>query len=371
MATHGWGAKNYTLSASLVPYDLVKHTELLKDWHSKGSKLYSYTCTGCAPDLLDEWPFFEAEWFCGYGSTFPGYKRAPDNAPYSLRSVCVASSHSDFLVDRTENLMKNKWADGIYTDIDHATPCDNALHGCGYTDAFGRRGLTVPIFKHRDLSKRLYGVCHKHGGRYLSHAHNDFVAPYHAFIDGWCPGEQYSVAVVGKHTFYMDGMKLDDWRAEYYSPTTGAVTFMLPQWGRISPKQDKEIRFPTENLVSMAALHDVPLWAGFTNLDVINEYWQAQADFGFEDAEFCPYWENPPVTTTATDVKISLYRKPKALLAVVVNFSKDDKEVELSLPDEPGACSVILPRGTSISGKGRTWKLPVRAKNFALVKIES
>jgi len=370
MMTHGWGPRCYTLAGSLVPLDVKRHMESLKKWHDMGIKIYSYTCTGCAADLFDEWPFFEAEWSCAYGSTFPGYKRWPDQTQYSLRSVCAGSSCADFLVYRVENLMKNGWADGIYTDIDGPTPCDNHLHGCGYVDAFGRRGRSVPIFKHRELSKRIYGICHAHGGKYLSHSHNNFIAPYHAFIDGWCPGEQNSIAVIGNHTFYMDGLKADDWRAEYYSPVTGVVTFMLAQWGRMSPKEDKEIRFPTENLVAMTALYDVPLWAGFTNLDVVNEYWQAQIDFGFEDVEFFPYWEDPPVTSPTSDVKVSVYGKGRRMLAAVVNFSRADKEVELVLDERAKACAVVLPKGVAISGGGAKWRLPVRGKNFALVRIE-
>jgi len=370
MMIHGWGPRAYTLAGSLVPLDIKRHMENLKKWHDMGVKIYSYTCCGCAADLLDEWQFFEAEWFNAYGSSFPGYKRYPDNAPYTLRAVCPGSSYADFLVWRVENLMKNGWADGVYTDIDGANPCDNSLHGCGYVDAFGRRGKTVPIFKHRDLSKRIYGFCHKYGGRYLSHAHNRFIAPYHAFIDGWCPGEHYSVAVIGHHTFYMDGMKLDDWRAEYLSPTTGVVTFMLPQWGRISPERDRQIRFPTENLVAMAALHNVPIWAGFTNVDVINEYWSVLVGFGVEDAEFQPYWEEPPLRAETRGVRVSVYSKPRKMLAVVVNFSEEDKRAELLLDSPARAAVVKMPVGAKATGGGKRWSVPVRRKNFALIQFD-
>jgi len=371
MVTHGWGASCYTLAGSLVPPDVDRHVKNLAKWHKQGCKIYSYTCCGCAPDLYEEWPFFEAEWFCAYGSTFVGYKRWGDDAPYSLRSVCVGSSYADFLVGRVENLLRNGWADGLYTDIDHFVGCDNALHDCGYSDVFGRTGKTVPIYRHRDLSKRLYGVCHKYGGLYLSHNHNVFIPPYHAFIDGWCPGEQLSVAVMGKHSFYMDGLSLDDWRAEYYSPATGVVTFMLAQWGRLSPKEDQKIRFPTENLIAMAALHNVPLWANFTNKDVVDEYWAVQKAFGVDDAEFHPYWESPPVTTPTPNVRISVFTKPGRMLAVVVNFSDTDQPVSLHFARPPKECVAAMPRDvqlTSQSGRD-TWRAPVRAKNFVLVDV--
>jgi len=370
MMTHGWGPSCYTLAGSLFPCDVARHVKNLEKWHKQGITVYPYACCACAADLYDEWPFFEAEWYCAYGSSFVGYKRWGDDAPYSMRSVCVGSSYADFLVYRVENLMQKRWADGLYTDIDNFVGCDNGLHGCGYRDAFGRTGKTVPIYEHRDLSKRLYGICHKYGGLYLSHNHNWFIPPFHAFIDSWCPGEQLSVAVMGKHTFYMDGLTLDDWRAEYYSPTTGVVTFMLAQWGRLSPKEDQKIRFPTENLIAMAALHNVPLWANFTNKDVVDEYWAVQKDFRVEDAEFCPYWQDPPVKTSTTDIKVSVYRKPDRALAVVVNFGAEDRPADLQLGRGAQRCSVQMPPGGSVAGSGKAWRVTVRKKNFALVLIE-
>jgi len=53
--------------------------------------------------------------------------------------VCPRSSFADFLVWCAKENIRNDWSGGIYTDIDGAIPCDNAAHGCGFTNLFAHR----------------------------------------------------------------------------------------------------------------------------------------------------------------------------------------------------------------------------------------
>ena len=80
--------------------------------------------------------------------------------------------------------LRNDWGGGVFTDIDGAMPCDNALHGCGYADAFGQSGRTYPLYAHRAMSRRIYEVCHDFGKLYFSHCHSRWYSVFNVFNDG-------------------------------------------------------------------------------------------------------------------------------------------------------------------------------------------
>jgi hypothetical protein len=96
--------------------------------------LVAYTCAQCTAGCSPEYTFFADEWNQPYGATFSGYKRVPDDAPYSMVPVCPASSFSDFLVWCVQEHVRNDWGGGIYTDrltvsADSARPTGPAKRG--------------------------------------------------------------------------------------------------------------------------------------------------------------------------------------------------------------------------------------------------
>ncbi|NLC58901.1 MAG: LamG domain-containing protein, partial [Armatimonadetes bacterium] len=181
---YGWGQQIAALNGRLIAYDPPAQRKLIEDWRTQGKRALSYTCLQCTANLSPEYHFFGAEWNQPYGSSFSGYKRVPDEAPYSIVPVCPQSSFADFLLWCAGEHLRQEWGDGIYTDIDAAVPCDNRLHGCGYTDAFGATGRTWPLYAHRGLSRRLYALCRDAGKPYFSHAHSHWYSLFNAFNDG-------------------------------------------------------------------------------------------------------------------------------------------------------------------------------------------
>jgi hypothetical protein len=326
---YGWSKQLSYLNGRLLAYDPADQRKLVDRWRAAGKESLSYTCAQCTAGSSPEYLFFADEWNQPYGATFAGYKRVPDDAPYSMVPVCPRSTFPDFLVWCAKEHVRNDWGDGVYTDIDGATPCDNTAHGCGYADAFGRTGRTWPLYAHRGLSRRLYEACHDAGKLYFSHAHSDWYSLFNAFNDGWCPGEQYSSAVVGKPDFYMDGIPDRVWRTEFHSPTTGVPTFMLPELGRLTGEDAVKDRGPSECCLAAAMCYGVPLWAGSINQQVVEEVWAVQQQFGMEDAEFVPFWRQQEFTASDREVRVSLWTKPGKRLIVLANFTDKDRKVEL------------------------------------------
>jgi hypothetical protein len=316
---YGWGQQISYLNGRLIAYNPTEQRKLIDDWRAKGECAISYTCLQCTANISPEYLFFAEEWNQPYGSSFSGYKRVPDDAPYSMVPVCPQSSYADFLVWCVKEHLRNQWGDGIYTDIDAIVPCDNPLHGCGFTDAFGRTARTWPLYAHRGLSRRIYAACRDAGKPYLSHAHSYWYSLFNAFNDGWCPGEQYSTAIIGKPAFYMDDIPDRTWRTEFYTPCTGVTTYLLPELERFPEKQSVKDPGPSECCISAAMCYGVPLWAGSINQQVVEDVWAAQQQFGITDAQFVPYWAQKEFTVSDPDIRVSYWTKPGKRLLVVTN----------------------------------------------------
>jgi len=325
---YGWGKQISHLNGRLLAHDPKHQRAFVDRWRAKGMETRSYTCTQCTANASPEYLFFREEWNQPYGAAFSGYKRVPDDAPYSMTPVCPRSSFADFLVWCVRENLRNDWGGGVYTDIDGAKPCDNARHGCGFTDAFGRSGRTWPLYAHRGVSRRIYGACRDAGKTYASHAHSRWFSVFNAFNDGWAPGEQFSSVVMKNPYFYMDEMSDRVWRSEFCSWTSGVSTFLLPQIGRLGDKSTREQRGPSESCFAAAMAYGVPLWASL-NKSVIEEVWQAQIEFGMKNVRFVPFWKQRDLSCSNPELRVSLWKKPGRWLVIVANFTAADQTAEL------------------------------------------
>ena len=68
-------------------------------------------------------------------------------------------------------------------------------------------------------------------------------------------------------------------------------------------------------------------------LESISHIWKVMDDFGAEEAEWLPYWENQEVVRSSPkDVKVSLYlRRGKGVLLVAANIGPKDVIAQLGL----------------------------------------
>ena len=369
---YGWSKQISYLNARLIAHDPADQRKLVDKWRAKGAESLSYSCAQCTANISPEYLFFSAEWNQPYGGTFSGYKRVPDDAPYSMVPVCPRSSFANFLVWCVKENIRNDWSGGIYTDIDGAIPCDNAAHGCGYTDAFGQTGRIWPLYAHRALSRRIYEACHDAGKFYFSHCHSYWYSVFNVFNDGWCPGEQYSSGVVGKPNFYMDEIPGRTWRTEFYSPTTGVASFLLPQLSRLAGADVLKDRGPSESLIVAAMTYGAPLWAGSINHQVVEEVWAAQQAFGITGTEFVPFWKQKEFVCSDPQIRIGFWKKPGARLLVVSNFTNEPRTVELRLASaRPSAQFKAAWKSEGFSTSAGVARLTLPAKRGSLLVLDN
>ncbi|OGS38006.1 MAG: hypothetical protein A3J82_09715 [Elusimicrobia bacterium RIFOXYA2_FULL_69_6] len=177
--------------------------------------------------------------------------------------------------------------------------------------------------------------------------------------------------MAGKPSFYMDAIPDRVWRTEFYSPTTGVATFLLPEIARFSGERTPKDRGPSECCVAAALTYGVPLWVGSIHPQVVEEVWDVQRAFDMSGAEFLPFWKQALVACSDPEIRVSLWRKRDRLLLAVANFTDRERTAELRL-SAPGAAARFRgawkAEGLTSSADGA--RLTVPARRGALVLVD-
>jgi hypothetical protein len=210
---------------------------------------------------------------------------------------------------------------GLYTDTDGVVADDNPRHGCGYVDAFGRRGVTWSILAKRRFAKRLATLLRGGARHYwMTHNHTWLVPPVHGFADFWIPGEELTGKVGQNPWFYVDGLEEVAWRVEYSSEPSGIVHIMLPELERGAGLGAVADPVYTEGLLAMAAVNDVNVASPWSNMAATGQYWGLRERLGLIEAEFVGHWRpDCPVRALQPQARASLYRTRRGPVLAVAN----------------------------------------------------
>jgi hypothetical protein len=370
---HPWSldreVKRYGLSDKETPGFLSPHftsVEAVKaelgKWRAKGLEMPWYI----APDILSpqstEFQVFRDEWKNPHGVY-----------PYA----CVNSTFSLFTQREMETLVRDAGLRAIYVDCAKAYPCGNSAHGCGYRDANGKLHLTYPVRALREYFKNLYITLHENGGDDASlilHLSAGLSAPIHGFSDMVLEGEEVQY-LIGKTPSYFDLMPPDKWRT-IFGKAFGINVALLPNYGRVGPKEHRLSEALNATFLTQALLNDTPLWNLWTNEAYVNRVYSRLDDFGWAapDVRFEPYWKQDAVSVQGADLKVSIYHTAKGALLAIGNFGKEPLSGKLSLNLEklglgPGEVSVTnLLSGASLSGERPDIRVP--SENFLLLAVK-
>ncbi|MFH0796771.1 MAG: glycoside hydrolase domain-containing protein [Candidatus Omnitrophota bacterium] len=367
-----------------------------------GIKALPYTSGVIIADNNPVWDFFAAAWQnkagpVSRGATGGGYTTRRDGKKFSMTGA-DPGSWSPFLAYMADQMLSNpaynKGIGGIYVDNTAPVRQKNPYNGSGfYNDAFGRSGYSYCILGLRDLAMRLLRVIRKNKGDegiLWLHAHNLLILPIHGLGDYFYPGEQYGYLVKPadgeepKRTFYMDYLPLDIYRVEMNAQPYGVPQVLLhllpgidgkPAVNSIYPISRENL--PTENIIAMCVLHDVPFSLYTLNPESISEFFSIVDRTGMADAEFLPYWEENGLTTGDQDSKVSAYRTKDGITVVVVNFSGQDRKVTLKIDPKSYGWEnkhiVAFDERSKwgIQVYGDTLHVPVGRKNYGIVSLKA
>jgi hypothetical protein len=364
----------------------------LRMFRKHGIKGLPYTSGILIADNNPVWDFFVGAWQnkqgpISRGNTGGGYKTRRDGKSFSLTGA-DPGSWSPFLAYMAHQLLGDpQFAPdlaGIYVDNTTPYPQNNPYNGSGYRDdAFGRSGYSVPILGLRDLGMRLLRVIREQKGPegiLILHAHNDLIVPVHGLADYFFPGEQYGYLIADKPYFYMEDLPLEVLRAETNQYAYGVPQLLLhmlpsampgPVVDHVYPVTRE--RGPTDSLIAVCALHDIPFALFSLNPDGLKEYFSIVDAEGMADAEFLPYWRESGLTTEDARAKISGYQTKNGVLAVIVNFSAEDREIAVDVrPPYFGwtnAAAVDLRRKSNVPVRDGRLVVQVKGRNYTIIRL--
>ena len=308
---------------------------LVHECHKRGIKVVPYF--GYQQSMLcPEWELWGGEFAQGeagagqgdgYGASPPRYRSQP------VHQVCQSGPHQDFLVHGIARLIDEYDVDGVYLDTTgQIRPCDNGLHGCGYTTPDGRRVNTWPVFGVRRCIKRIYTVVktRKPDGIVDLHTGGGISVPSLAWATSYFYGEQY--AYLKKGTELRSVFDLPEFRTELMGHPFGVpVDFLFPYSRWLSERQ----------ALAVTLLHDVLIrpHESIPAIELTSALGRVSERFNRKHAEWLPYWRNADyvtVTPRGTDAKpgayVSLYRHPEnGVLAVISNLSSKTEDIEVRL----------------------------------------
>ncbi|MCL4720955.1 MAG: hypothetical protein KJ041_03180 [Gammaproteobacteria bacterium] len=262
-----------------------------------------------------------------------------------------APGFSDYLVSRLDGVVAELPVRGFYFDQGPPIASGNPRHLT--PDARIRPPSATDILAMRDFFKRLATAIHARGREPLVYVHNSFstVIPAYTFVTALVQGEEFNARLKGLN--YQDSVNYETLQATYLTAPTGIPVIWLEEvWSDYLARQ-RPARYRTDsagwlksaeyaalwrNFVSVALLHDAPLWTVAPQSLRRPLFWQLD-DFGVARSTFRGYWQLDP-GWRIRPILVSLWERADGKqLAVIVNrgqaarvFTAADLEPFLGAP---------------------------------------
>jgi hypothetical protein len=305
--------EDQTHVASLLPRDPSAYGRALSKLHEHNNcRILPYNFPGAVGTTDPEWDTKLDEW-----RMIPSriYKKCKGDYLWENRECCGHTGAADLHAYRFEQSLDryatNGYA-GVYFDLCDPYTCENELHGCGGTDAFGQPYATCNVLHLREYLMRIYKIAHRHNAVVMNHAHNYFNPICHGFTDYWFPGEQHHRGLEkNPEWFYTEG--LSDYELECaWNPAIKGVGMQL--LGRhdktplVNGHADEE---HTVRAMAQFLPYDVQISHGKLDPLVVDRLWGIFDDVRLQTATFRGYWEDVVNLTENPYVRASLYEWPK------------------------------------------------------------
>lgn len=315
-------------------------------WHARNMNIVPFAGMNFMPDNNPFYDYYATSWRQTIGERPTGKSygsRWQGKEFYMCSPVCPRSTYPDFLRWCVVNLMRKYDFDGVYLDGGQALQCDNACHGCGFTDAFARHIQPWSDLALRKAYRELQAAIHavKPEAILWVHAAEKNAPHIHDFADLLFPGEDIMPLVPANPKAYTDLVPLEQWQSSYYiQHTMGVAATFLGMSQKVfdsivDPPKDPEISTP---LLAMCFVHDAHLFGNFIYCKTIEKVWQIEAAAGLTapDTVFTGYWfPKRAVTADNPEVLVSYYTWPGSDKCVIVTANRSAKPLTYRLEFGP------------------------------------
>ena len=362
---------------------LAKQRAALARYRSWGLEVLPYFSAHCLSSFDPELRRNRSEW-----EVSPPLVLNVADPPFGkVETPCLsqrASGYSDYLLSRLGQEIDALGMSGLYFDQGSVIDSANRSHGA-WTDSRGATHPSLDILALRSFFKRLREIFQQKGkpGFLFVHNSNVEITPAYTFVTSTVDGEQFTGLL--RDDDYIGSIALDQVRTQFAPEQYGVlVTWLSETWYRHahepgwegSPAQRRAFR----NFLTLALLHDVPVWPAGAPAADWKETLGILDGFGVGKAEFIGYWRgHAGARTESAQAQVSLYRRSdthRALL-IVANLDAEPQTVAVSFQAQglvgDAARSVrfrLLPRGLVLDAENGRIAVPVPARDFQLVSAE-
>lgn len=262
-------------------------------------------------------------------------------APYSPETEKPSMSHrarsySNYLLWRLSEEIDRLGMSGIY--LDHGVPFDsrNVAHG-PRTGLNGTSHPSLDILGTRAFLKRLRTLFNSKGkpGYVFVHASNREIVPAFTFAWALVDGEQYRSRVPDGD--YVPLLDLDEFRTRFVADQYGILTYWLAQaWSShiddASWNASEAQRRAYRNMMTLALLHDLPVWPVGAHREERSKLVTDLDEFGIARSQFEGYWvSDNGVSANRKDIKVSVYRHHEAARALLVVGNLSSREQDATV----------------------------------------
>jgi hypothetical protein len=354
-----------------------------------GKKLFNYLATYSMSPFFPEFP-----WWCDLWSKTPPligtFTSGSDRAWVEGRVCPNAKSFEDFYAWKFKKLQTDIKLKNIYIDNESAQPCNNAIHGCGWTDDAGKAYDTWNILGTRRLAKRIYTMTKEYDpqGLVVRHMSGEKVGANDAFADILVDGELY-VFQVAKDDSYFKIFTPAMFRSVFLSRQFGIVDLFIPQFERSFQTHDtakyklfKAGQLPDQEKIlrhfkGYFFVHDAKMWPHFGVR--IDDFWKIEDNFKMnDDTPFFGYWDknNPfKLENQSSDREmVSAYVDQGKFMLIAMNDTDIAKRMDIKIDSDALAKSGITniskltnpETKAEIEIKGNTLALELKPRDYQI-----
>ncbi len=349
------GARERLDAADLAAYPgLAANQQSIEAWRELGIERLPYMTlrapSGLDPvvsDNLTAWRVLPPRTYQGGDGP---YRQGFERPTLSLR----AQDFSDYWLFRLDQVLAKLPARGFY--FDQAEPTGSANPAQLPTDLRIRPAMATDILAIRAFFKRLATAIYQRGRAPLIYVHNSMatIVPAYSFVTGMIQGEEFNLLLQDLN--YQKSTDLEFLQTTYTSGAFGIPVIWLEEvWSDYLARQRPPryqsdsagwVRSPEydvlwRNFMSLALLHDVPVWTHAPAPTRQKLFYQLDR-FGIGQSVFTGYWKLDSAWRSRT-ILASLYtRGDGRVMAVIVNrgdvsrvLTTDDLAPFVSSPAAP------------------------------------
>ena len=257
----------------------------------------------------------------------------------SSLTACNACAINDLLLYKEDRLLDHEYADRlcmIYYDLCGNDQCGNELHGCAFTDRFGRKIQKFSILEMRELIERTVRLCHARGKLVMLHGQRDYHPMIQGLGDYWFPGEQYERLMAQSLYPYTDVIPEALFRSELNRSVIGTgvilLTCITSQYRATLP--DDEVRRATDAMFAMTLLYEIEVSSIYAHVSVCAKVWDALEKYEIEhaDTKFHRFDRQQEIKTSNPGVRVSYYEcVNNKYVLVLSNRDSDSATAEIDM----------------------------------------